>query len=220
MPKSTYQKKDAKELSMKIKEIEIQTGITSHNIRFYEKEKLIFPKRNPLNGYREYTEQDVELLKRIKLLRMLNVPVSDIRECIEGKKQLSDVLTIRLEAIKAEENRIRQNHLLCEQLAAMEIEINDLPAELIDKIFRDKNAYVYQLEQLKKPDRMENLIFLSKQITCILGWLIVIVVCLQFYFGLFAAHVSKPLQIVTFIMTALLFSCIFWIIYCNEKKDR
>ena len=52
MPKSTYQKKDAKELSMKIKEIEIQTGITSHNIRFYEKEKLIFPKRNPLNGYR------------------------------------------------------------------------------------------------------------------------------------------------------------------------
>ena len=146
MPKSTYQKKDAKELSMKIKEIEIQTGITSHNIRFYEKEKLIFPKRNPLNGYREYTEQDVELLKRIKLLRMLNVPVSDIRECIEGKKQLSDVLTIRLEAIKAEENRIRQNHLLCEQLAAMEIEINDLPAELIDKIFRDKNAYVYQLE--------------------------------------------------------------------------
>lgn len=203
---------------MKIKEIETQTGITSHNIRFYEKENLIVPKRNPLNGYREYTEEDVELLKRIKLLRMLDVPVSDIRECIEGKKQLSDVLTIRLEAMKAEENRIRQNHLLCEQIAAMEIGIGDLPAELIDQIFCDKNAYVYQLEQLKKQDRIENLIFVSKQVTCIIGWLIVIVMCLQFYFGLFAAHMSKPFQIVTFLMIALLFGCIFWIIYCNEKK--
>lgn len=203
---------------MKIKEIEIQTGITSHNIRFYEKENLIVPKRNPLNGYREYTEEDVELLKRIKLLRMLDVPVSDIRECIEGKKQLSDVLTIRLEAMKAEENRIRQNHLLCEQIAAMEIGIGDLPAELIDQIFCDKNAYVYQLEQLKKQDRIENLIFLSKQVTCIIGWLIIIVMCLQFYFGLFAAHMSKPFQIVAFLMIALLFGCIFWIIYCNEKN--
>lgn len=203
---------------MKIKEIETQTGITSHNIRFYEKENLIVPKRNPLNGYREYTEEDVELLKRIKLLRMLDVPVSDIRECIEGKKQLSDVLTIRLEAMKAEENRIRQNHLLCEQIAAMEIGIGDLPAELIDQIFCDKNAYVYQLEQLKKQDRIENLIFVSKQVTCIIGWLIVIVMCLQFYFGLFAAHMSKPFQIVAFLMITLLFGCIFWIIYCNEKK--
>ena len=203
---------------MKIKEIEIQTGITSHNIRFYEKENLIVPKRNPLNGYREYTDEDVELLKRIKLLRMLDVPVSDIRECIEGKKQLSDVLTIRIEAIKAEENKIRQNHLLCEQIAAMEIGINDLPAELIDQIFCDKNAYVYQLEQLKKQDRIGNLIFLSKQVTCIIGWVIIIVMCLQFYFGLFAAHMSKPFQIVAFLMIVLLFSCIFWIIYCNEKK--
>lgn len=203
---------------MKIKEIEIQTGITSHNIRFYEKENLIVPKRNPLNGYREYTDKDVELLKRIKLLRMLDVPVSDIRECIEGKKQLSDVLTIRIEAIKAEENKIRQNHLLCEQIAAMEIGINDLPAELIDQIFCDKNVYVYQLEQLKKQDRIGNLIFLSKQVTCIIGWVIIIVMCLQFYFGLFAAHMSKPFQIVAFLMIVLLFSCIFWIIYCNEKK--
>lgn len=203
---------------MKIKEIEIQTGITSHNIRFYEKENLIVPKRNPLNGYREYTDEDVELLKRIKLLRMLDVPVSDIRECIEGKKQLSDVLTIRIEAIKAEENKIRQNHLLCEQIAAMEIGINDLPAELIDQIFCDKNVYVYQLEQLKKQDRIGNLIFLSKQVTCIIGWVIIIVMCLQFYFGLFAAHMSKPFQIVAFLMIVLLFSCIFWIIYCNEKK--
>lgn len=56
---------------MKIKDVEKRTGITSYNIRFYEKENLLIPKRNPVNGYREYTEEDILLLNRIKMLRML-----------------------------------------------------------------------------------------------------------------------------------------------------
>ena len=35
---------------MKIKDVEKRTGITSYNIRFYEKENLLIPKRNPVNG--------------------------------------------------------------------------------------------------------------------------------------------------------------------------
>ena len=31
---------------MKIKDVEKRTGITSYNIRFYEKENLLIPKRN------------------------------------------------------------------------------------------------------------------------------------------------------------------------------
>lgn len=205
---------------MKIKEVENKTGITSHNIRFYEKEKLIVPIRNPINGYREYTERDVELLKRIKLLRMLDIPVSDIRECIEGGKNLSDILTIHLDIIKAEENRIKQNYLLCEQLAAMKVGMDELPADLIEQIFHDKDAYLYQLERLKKQDRIKSLIFLSKQVTCILGWMVVIIMCLQFYFELCATYMSKTFQIITFLMIAFLFGCSFWIINCNEKKMR
>ena len=59
---------------MKIKDVEKRTGITSYNIRFYEKENLLIPKRNPVNGYREYTEEDILLLNRIKMLRMLDIP--------------------------------------------------------------------------------------------------------------------------------------------------
>ena len=87
---------------MKIKEVENQTGITSHNIRFYEKEHLIFPQRNPMNGYREYTDADVKLLNRIKLLRILDISVSEIRECIQGRKNLSDVLRIHMDDLKTE----------------------------------------------------------------------------------------------------------------------
>lgn len=201
---------------MKIKEIEERTGISSHNIRFYEKEKLIVPERNPINGYREYTENDVELLKRIKLLRMLDIPVSDIRECIERRKNLPDILIRHLDSIKAEENRIRQNHLLCEQLADMEMD--NLPADLIEQIFHDKDAYLYQLERLKKQDRIKSFIFLSKQVVCILGWLVAIIICMLFYFELCTTYMSRSFQIITCLMVVFLFGCIVKMIHYNEKK--
>ena len=47
-------------------------GITRRNIRFYENEGLLTPARNKQNGYREYGEAEVEELKKIKLLRMLD----------------------------------------------------------------------------------------------------------------------------------------------------
>lgn len=40
---------------MTIKEVEQLTNITRQNIRFYEREGLITPRRNPENQYREYS---------------------------------------------------------------------------------------------------------------------------------------------------------------------
>lgn len=54
---------------MKINEVEQLVGISKRNIRFYEKEGLLSPGRNADNGYRDYGEEDVETLRKIKLLR-------------------------------------------------------------------------------------------------------------------------------------------------------
>ena len=59
---------------MKINEVEAAVGVTKKNIRFYEEEGLITPSREPGNGYRSYSQADVERLRRIKLLRKLDVP--------------------------------------------------------------------------------------------------------------------------------------------------
>ena len=45
---------------MKINEVEAAVGVTKKNIRFYEEEGLITPGREPGNGYRSYTQADVE----------------------------------------------------------------------------------------------------------------------------------------------------------------
>ena len=56
---------------MTIKDVEERTGLSRSNIRFYEKEKLIEPSRNESNGYRDYSENDVENIKKIAYLRTL-----------------------------------------------------------------------------------------------------------------------------------------------------
>ena len=53
---------------MKIKDVEERTGLSRSNVRFYEKEKLIEPSRNESNGYRDYSENDVENIKKIAYL--------------------------------------------------------------------------------------------------------------------------------------------------------
>ena len=55
---------------MTIKEIETLSGLPRANIRYYESEGLIAPKRAE-NGYREYSQADAEVLLRVKLLQAL-----------------------------------------------------------------------------------------------------------------------------------------------------
>ena len=64
---------------MKINEVEALVGITKKNIRFYEEQGLLSPKRNSENSYREYGEEEVQTLRRIKLLR-IRVHVSGIEK--------------------------------------------------------------------------------------------------------------------------------------------
>ena len=77
---------------MKINEVEQLVGISKRNIRFYEKEGLLSPGRNADNGYRDYGEEDVETLRKIKLLRKLDVPLEEIRRMQQGELTLADGL--------------------------------------------------------------------------------------------------------------------------------
>lgn len=73
---------------MTIKEVEERTGLTRSNIRFYEKEKLIQPIRNESNGYREYTEKDVEDIKKIAYPLTCIIIRLFFRPCLRNKLQI------------------------------------------------------------------------------------------------------------------------------------
>lgn len=63
---------------MKIGELSRKTGISASTIRYYEKLKLLVPRRN-FNGYREYPEEAIELLLLIIQAKGLGFSLSEIK---------------------------------------------------------------------------------------------------------------------------------------------
>lgn len=107
---------------MKIAEVERQTGISKQTIRFYEKEGLIEPGRNNENQYREYDAQDVKKLKRISLMRKLNVPIAEIKEVMDGTRSFAEVIDVQRAQIAKE--REEQDALIafCDELKGQSVD--------------------------------------------------------------------------------------------------
>ena len=80
---------------MKMKEAEIRSGLDRKNIRYYESEELLAPRRTEGNRYRDYSEEDIERLLEIRFLRQLGIPIRDIRGFFEGRLTLSELMRMR-----------------------------------------------------------------------------------------------------------------------------
>lgn len=65
----------------RIKETAEKIGIEPNAIRFYEKKKLITPKRSK-NNYREYTPEDINRLQLIVLYRKMGFSIEAIRKLL------------------------------------------------------------------------------------------------------------------------------------------
>lgn len=114
---------------MKINEVEALAGITKKNIRFYEEQGLIAPKRNAENGYREYSEEDVTILRRIRLLRKLDVPLEEIRQMFSGTHTLGDGMRRHLITLEREQRNLQQAISLCQELSLQDIPITQLDTD-------------------------------------------------------------------------------------------
>lgn len=112
---------------MKINEVETLAGITKKNIRFYEEQGLLAPRRNAENGYREYGDEEVQALRRIKVLRKLGVPIEEIRQMLSGTHTVADGMRRHLISLERERRNLEQSILFCQELQKMEI-----PAAMLD----------------------------------------------------------------------------------------
>ncbi|MBP3700902.1 MAG: MerR family transcriptional regulator [Lachnospiraceae bacterium] len=126
---------------MNIRDVELRTGLERANVRYYEKEGLLEPERLS-NGYRNYSEADVETLLRIKLLRELDVSLAEIRRLQADEVELQEVITQRLEDIKAEKAALAREQKVCETIRADGVEYGQLQAQ----------RYLHQLEALKQTE--------------------------------------------------------------------
>ena len=101
---------------MKINEVEKITGLTKKAIRLYEDRGLITVCRSE-NGYRDYSENDVIILEKIKLLRTAGVSITDIKLLFSGMITLDDIIEKRKKEIDNESGRNSELYAFCEALA-------------------------------------------------------------------------------------------------------
>ena len=89
---------------MKIKEVCERTGLTDRTIRFYVEKGLLRVEENRINGRinREYSEEDVELLKDISKLRKAQFSIQDILDMQSSEKDINQIVSKHCEKIEEE----------------------------------------------------------------------------------------------------------------------
>lgn len=137
---------------MIIKEVEEKTGLSRSNIRFYEKEKLIAPDRNVNNGYREYSEQDVEKIKKIAFLRTLNISIEEIRKILVQEIGLYEIISNQIKILDIQIEELQLAKAICSKMLQSDnLNINNLKVEqYADNIDDYWNKYhkVFKLDSI------------------------------------------------------------------------
>ncbi|MBR9910219.1 MAG: MerR family DNA-binding protein [Gammaproteobacteria bacterium] len=81
---------------MKVIEVARLLGITADTVRFYTRIKILNPTKSKANGYREYSEKDVNRLRFVLSARLLGFSVEDIQEILShADKKKSPCPTVR-----------------------------------------------------------------------------------------------------------------------------
>ncbi len=164
---------------MKINEVEAQVGITKKNIRFYEEQGLLAPRRNSENGYRDYSETEVAVLRQIKLMRKLGVPLEEIRRMQAGGT-VADGMRRHLVTLERERHSLEQSIQLCQSLKGREERLDALDAAtLLEEMERlEQTGTTFQDKQKNdlKPARYVGAVVMALLTTALMAALIVLMV--------------------------------------------
>ena len=142
---------------MKINEVEKRVEISKKSIRFYEQEGLLHPERNKENGYRDYSEEDVNILLKTKFLRKLSLPIEEIRRIQSKRLTLEDALKRHLITLEREEKNLQKISELCRMISKEDVSYDTLDASVclkqIGKMEQEGVRFMKISEQDKKKKR-------------------------------------------------------------------
>lgn len=117
---------------MLINEAAKSCNLTKKAVEYYAEQGMICP--NILrNGYRDFSKQDIEILKKIALYRKLGLRISEIKSVLANTNELKSILyrkTLEIEQEKAKQDILQR---LCngESLEKLEQEINTVNSKSI-----------------------------------------------------------------------------------------
>ena len=89
-----------------------RTGLSTKTLRYYESISLIKPSNRALNGYRNYSEADIEQLTFLQHARQTGFTIEECRQLLalfnDNSRQSKHVKSLVLEKAKRVEQQIKQ----------------------------------------------------------------------------------------------------------------
>lgn len=90
---------------MRLNEVIKQVDLSKRAIKFYEEKGLLKTKRDS-NGYRNYTDKDISLLKEISSYRKMGIGLLDIKKILNDKSVLKQILIEKKKEITILQNEL------------------------------------------------------------------------------------------------------------------
>lgn len=89
---------------MRINEVVKLTGVSARTLQYYDEIGLLIPQKLD-NGYRDYTEENLEKLQKILFYRFLKFKLNDIKKLLEGDFDNLKILEQQRELILREKEK-------------------------------------------------------------------------------------------------------------------
>lgn len=201
---------------MKIKQVEELVGITSKNIRFYEEQGLLSPERAE-NGYREYHQEHVDTLKKIKLLQKLGVSVEEIKRALAGTLSLQECLERHLRLLEKEQENLTNMETLANAILTQNPSPDTLQTdEWLDEMEKMEREGV----DFVKVDKID--IHMKKKMGAVIGGILAIIFLLLPIILLLWANSQEPLPLgvlaLFIVIHAIIIICVLIVLKSRLKE--
>ena len=105
---------------MKISDVADRSGLPPKTIRYYEDIGLVSPASRQGNGYRDYDDRDVQVLRFLKRARGLGFSVSDCRNLLslyeDRERASADVKALAQHRVEEIDRKIAELHTMRDAL--------------------------------------------------------------------------------------------------------
>lgn len=109
-----------------------RAGVEASAIRFYEQSGVLPEPDRTNSGYRDYTDEEVDLIRFVRRARSLEIPLEDIRQIVDlrthGEAPCQVVRQVMARESRAIETRIRE----LEELRAELLRLQEMAGEFSD----------------------------------------------------------------------------------------
>lgn len=92
-----------------IQQVASATGLSTHTLRYYERNDLIAPIQRDKNGHRRYSSQDIRWIQFLTKLRLTGMPIRQLQQYALLLQQQPDAVTERRVLLEDHRQAILEN---------------------------------------------------------------------------------------------------------------